>query len=145
MPLSSFLTPRGHILYLRRGRLPVSEHTVIFTAKEIIQQIHRELIKFGADTATIPLEVWNKYIIARAIEDVLLVDLTPEYNPRMEAIAALVRSNYRRSEGDATFTLQQDVGSNKLFPYIGSRDLAFESNVELHRHCVIIGPRRSHQ
>ncbi|BAW19275.1 hypothetical protein [Ralstonia phage RP31] len=120
----------------------MSEHTIVFTAKEIFQQIHRELIKLGVDTETIPLEVWNKYIIARAVEDVLLVDLTPEYEVGMESIAAIVRSNYRRSDGDDTFTIQEDVGSNKLFPYIGSGDLAFESNVELRRHCVIIGPRR---
>lgn len=119
----------------------MSKVAVVFTAKEIIQQICREMALLGADTQTIPLEKWLTYIIARAVEDVLLVDLDPPYDPGMEPIATLVRSNYRRIEGEETYTLQEDVGTNKLFPYLGSCDLSFESRLELHRYRVLLSPR----
>lgn len=119
----------------------MSELRIVFTAKEIIQQVCQELLNLGADTNTIPLQTWLTYIIARAVEDVMLVDIDPRYDPRMEPIATLVRSNYRRCEGEETYTLQEDVGSNKLFPYLGSGDLPFESELELHQYRVLIGPR----
>jgi hypothetical protein len=119
----------------------MSQVAIAFTAKEIIQQICQDLILFSADTKTIPLEKWLTYIIARAVEDVMLIDLDPPYDPRMEPIATLVRSNYRRIEGEETYTLQEDVGSNKLFPYLGSADLSFESRLELHRYRVLLAPR----
>lgn len=115
---------------------------IVFNAKEILQQIHRELIVLEADTVSISVDEWKEYIIARTIEDVLMVDLTPVYNRCMENIAVIVRSNYRRVEGEETFTLNQDVGSNKLFPNLSSSDLSFESKLELHRHCVVISPRK---
>lgn len=121
----------------------MSELRYVFTATEIFRQIQRELIKIGADTNTIPLEAWYKYIIARAIEDVFLVDLTPSYDSAMEPTASVVRSNYRRFDGEETYTIIEDVGTNKLFPYLGSGDLSFESSLELHRHCVVIGPRKA--
>lgn len=115
---------------------------VSFTAKEMLQQIERNLLFLNVDTTSISLEQWKKYIIARTIEDVMLVDLHPNYHPEMELIAVKIRSNYRRVDGEDTFTLHQDVGSNKLFPYIGSADLPFESELELHRHCILIRPRK---
>lgn len=117
------------------------EIKIIFTAKEILEQIHRELVRLGASITNPPEEEWLKYIIARAVEDVLLIDLTPPVNGGMEMTAAIVRSNYRRQDGDQSLTLQQDVGS-KLFPYLSSCDLPFESRLELHRNCVIIEPRK---
>jgi hypothetical protein len=119
--------------------------TVVFTAQEIMEQIHRELFKLGADLVNIPLEYWKQYILARAIEDVLMVDLSPHYDAKMEPIATLVRSNYRRSNGEDIFTLQYDIGTNKLLPHIGSYDLSFESHVELYRNRVSIIPRARDQ
>lgn len=119
--------------------------TVCFTAKEIFRQIYLELIKLNVNIDTIPLDTWKKYIMARVIEDMLMVDLTPSFDARMQDISTIVRSNYRRSDGYETFNIYQDVGTNKIFPHIGSGDLSFESNVELHRHCVLISPRGIHQ
>jgi hypothetical protein len=121
----------------------MSENTVFFTVTEIMQQIQRELVKLGADTESIPLSKWLEYILARAIEDVLLIDLIPAFDGCMEPIASVVRANYRRDSGEVTLTIQEDVGSNKLFPYLGSGDLSFESRLELHRRCVVIGPRKA--
>jgi hypothetical protein len=117
------------------------QFTVVFTAKEILDQIHRELITHGADFTKVSLEQWKQYILARAIEDVLMVDLTPQFDRELEHMATLVRSNYRRQDGEEFITLNEDVGSNKLFPYLGSRDLSFESKLDLYRHCVSIAPR----
>lgn len=117
--------------------------TVVFTAKEILQEIHRELLKVGADTENISVEKWQQYILARTVEDVLLVDLTPQFNPSMETTALIVRSNYRRrNDDDHFFTIQQDVGS-KLFSYLSSSDLSFESQLELYRNRITIGARTS--
>lgn len=112
--------------------------TVVFTAQEIMEQIHRELVKLNADLVTIPLDYWKQYILARTIEDVLMVDLSPGYDRRMEPIATLVRSNYRRPHDEEIFTIQHDIGSNKLLPHLGSLDLSFESHVELQRNRVTI-------
>lgn len=118
----------------------MSEIRIVFTAKEILEQMRRELTQLGADTTNISIEKWLQYIFARAIEDVLMVDLTPSFEAHMETTAAIVRSNYRRANGDQILTLQQDVGS-KLFPYLSSCDLPFESQLELYRHCVTVQPR----
>lgn len=115
--------------------------TLVFTATEIFQQIHRELVRLGVNCEGASLQEWKQYILARAIEDILMVDLSPEFNRRMEYIATVVRSNYRREDGEETYTLHQDVGTNKLFPAVGSDDIPFESQLQLHRNCVLIGPR----
>ncbi len=117
------------------------QFTVVFTATEILDQIHRELIAHGADFTKVSLERWKQYILARAIEDVLMVDLTPQFDRELEHMALLVRSNYRRQDGEEFITLNEDVGTYKLFPYLGSWDLSFESKLDLYRHRVTIGPR----
>lgn len=114
--------------------------SVIFSAKEILDQIHRELLKLNADTTKVSVEKWKHYILARAIEDVLLISLTPLPTGCMENIATLVRSNYRRASGEELYTLHHDVGS-KLFPYLSSRDLSFESQLKLLGNCVTIERR----
>lgn len=119
--------------------------TLVFTATEILQQIHRELFQLGVKCDAVSLQEWNQYILARAVEDVLLVDLSPSFDRFKETVATVVRSNYRRSDGEETFTLLQDVGTNKLFPIVGSGDIPFESQLELHRNCVLIGPRKQSQ
>ena len=111
----------------------------LFSAKEILNQIHRELIASGADLKHFSFSEWKEYILARAIEDVLMVDLSPAFNRSMELTSSMVRSNYRREDDGQTYTLQHDVRSNKLFT-IGSYDLPFESNLQLYRDCVIISP-----
>lgn len=120
----------------------MSELTIVFTAKEILEQIHRELYRLGIGFNVIPLEEWKKYILARTLEDILLIDLTPAFDPAMEDVANKVRSEYRRCDGEETFTIHEDVGSNKLFPYLRTRDLPFESDVQLYRHRVVVGARK---
>lgn len=120
----------------------MSQLAVSFTAKEALQQLERDILRLGVDTTNISLEQWKKYIIARTVEEVLLIDLFPKFHPEMESAAAYLRSHYRRVDGEDTFTLHQDVGSNKLFPHIGSADLPFESELELYRHCILICPRK---
>lgn len=112
----------------------------MFTATEILNQIHRELITLGADLKNFSVHTWKEYILARVIEDVLMVDLDPAINLQMELISQMVRSNYRREADGQIYTLHHDVGSNKLLPHLGSYDLSFESNLQLHRDCVIISP-----
>jgi hypothetical protein len=116
--------------------------TLVFTATEIFQQIHRELYQLGLKCDQASLQEWNQYILARTVEDILLVDLSPSFDRFKENVASIVRSNYRRFDGEETFTLLQDVGTNKLFPIVGSGDIPFESHLELHRNCVLIGPRK---
>lgn len=120
----------------------VTSLTIVFTAKEILDQIHRELTKLNVDTEKISVEKWKLYIIARAIEDVLLISLTPLPTACMENIASVVRSNYRRRDGEELYTLHQDVGS-KLFPYLSSNDLSFESELQLYRNRFTICARTS--
>lgn len=119
--------------------------TLVFTATEILQQIHCELFKLGVSCDGDSLQEWKRYILARTIEDVLLVDLSPSFDRLKENVAMVVRSNYRRSDGEETYTLNEDVGTNKLFPIVGSGDIPFESQLELHRNCVLIGPRKQAQ
>ena len=114
--------------------------TISFNAREILNQIHRELIKVGADLETIPADQWKQYIFTRAIEDVLLIELTPVISQSMENISTIIQSNYHRHDGDNFLTLHQDVG-NKLYPYLGSTELPFESKLELHGYRITIGPR----
>lgn len=121
----------------------MSQVTVYFTIKEVLQQVERELTVLNVDTTNISLEKWKQYIIARVIEDVFMIVMAPMYNRDMATIAALVCSNYRRVDGEDSFTIHQDVGTNKLFPYICSTDLSFESELELRRHCVVIIPRKT--
>lgn len=116
--------------------------TVVFTAKEILDQIHVELVKLGAETVNTSVEKWKQYVLARAIEDVFLIDLTPVKDRSKEMTSILVRSNYRRRDGENLFTIEQDVGTNKLFPYLRSSDLPFESQLELHGNRVTLGPRQ---
>jgi hypothetical protein len=116
--------------------------TLVFTATEIFQQLHRELFQLGLKCDETSLVEWNQYILARTVEDILLVDLSPGFDRCKENIANVVRSNYRRSDGEETFTLHQDVGTNKLFPIVSSGDIPFESQLQLHRNCVLIGPRK---
>ena len=114
---------------------------IVFTAKEILEQIHRELIRVGANLETVSIEQWKQYILARAIEDVLLIDLTPAIDMSMESISSVIQSNYRRHDGEDLITLHQDVGTYKLYPFLTSHDLSFESQLELHRNRVTIRPR----
>lgn len=121
----------------------MSEITVLFTIKEVLQQLELELNRLTVDTTNISLEEWKAYIIARTLEDLFLVDISPKYCRQMESVASLVRSNYRRVVDEETLTIHKDVGTNNLYQYVGSSDLPFESDLELHRHCVVIRPRKS--
>lgn len=112
----------------------------LFSAREILNQVHRELVASGADLKNISITAWKEYILARAIEDVLVVVMSPALNPCMESTSNLVRSNYRREDDGQTHTLEHDVGSNKIFPKLGSYDLSFESNLQLYGNCVVISP-----
>lgn len=114
---------------------------VVFTAKEILEQIHRELIRVNANLDAVSVDQWKQYILARAIEDVLLIDLTPSINLGMETISSIIQSNYRRHDGEDFVTLHQDVGTYKLYPFLTSHDLSFESQLELHGNRVAIRPR----
>lgn len=114
---------------------------ILFTAKEILDQIQRELVAAQADLNTFSADHWKQYILARTIEDVLLIDLSPSINPSMDRITMIVQSNYRRLHGEDLITLHQDVGTYKLFNYISSLDLPFESQLELHGNCITIGMR----
>ncbi len=120
----------------------MSQVTVCFTIKEVLQQVERELAVLNVDTTNISLEKWKQYIIARVIEDVLLIDIAPLFDKSMATTTALVCSNYRRVDGEDSFTIHQDVGTNKLFPYISSSDLSFESELKLRGHCVFISSRK---
>lgn len=115
--------------------------TVVFTAKETLRQIHRELIKAGADLENISIAEWKCYILARAIEDVFLIDLTPSIIPCMENMSLIIRSNYRRHDGEDLVTLHQDVGTYKLYQFLTSNDLPFESQLELQGNRVTIRRR----
>lgn len=120
----------------------MSQVTYLFSAKEILQQIHRELIKLGVDLNTHSIDAWKEYILARAIEEILLVQLQPMSIPSMETIAKTVLAQYRRIDNNHTYTLDYDVGTNKLFQCIGSKHLPFESNLQLYRDCVILSSRK---
>lgn len=117
------------------------ERSIVFTPNEIIDQIHRELLRHNVDFQLISLEKWNQYILARTIEDILMLDISPGYDRMMEHMASIIRSNYRRYNGDEHITLHEDVGT-KLLPFVGSDDLPFESQLDLYRYRVILGPRK---
>lgn len=115
---------------------------IVFTIEEVVRQIRHDLTALPVDTTAITLEQFTQYIIARAIEDILLVDLTEkEYTSQLEHVYNIIGSNYRRVVGDNILTIHEDVGTNNSFSTLRSTDLSFGSQLKLHRYCVIIRSR----
>lgn len=107
-----------------------------------MKQIRQDLIALSVDTTITSLEQFTQYILARTIEDILMVELTEDiYNSQLEHVYNIIGSNYRRVVGDNTLTIHEDVGTNNSFPSLRSTDLSFRSQLELHRYCVIVRPR----
>lgn len=81
----------------------------------------------------------SEYTIARAIDDVFLVDCSPAFDAEMEKLARGIRQHLVRREGEHTITIDKDVGT--LLHKVSSSDLPFECTAKLHGDTLLLFDR----
>lgn len=106
----------------------------ILGAEECVSHLLDFLEKMGYEKETVAKI--SEYTIARAIDDVFLVDCMPAFDAEMEKLALAIRQNLVRREGEQQYTMDKDVGT--LLHKVSSSDLPFECTVKLHGNTLLL-------
>lgn len=112
----------------------------IFTPREILSRIDQLLIDLGYAKASSDANELREYILARVIERIYLVCMYPLRDPIKDSVFDKVDALYRDEVNGYPYKLDQDVGSNTLFPILRSTGLNLHSRVRVQKSQVTICP-----
>lgn len=113
----------------------------VFTPRDILARIRRILVSLGYDVASDETNSMCEYILARTIERIYLVSMYPPKDFEKDKVYHQVSSSYLDEASGYFYKLDQDVGSNTLFPLLRSTGLALESSVKVKGFQTYIQPR----
>lgn len=120
--------------------MPKKSMVYVFTPREILERINALLYQLGYSSTSEATNEMREYILARCIESIYLVSMYPARDLIKDQVYYHVRNGYVDEASGFYYNLDQDVGSNTLFPVLRSTGLQLSSRVKVQKFQVTIFP-----
>ncbi len=121
--------------------MPIPPRLITFSVDDVVPEINRVLLDNNIHYTHAELQQVYEYIIGRALENLYCACFVHMRDHRLDYLYDLVASHYDRQTENQSYSLLQDVGTNKLFHSCRSTDFHHESELRITGRFAQVTPR----